>query len=169
MAAPAAQRPIRLMFDAPFDLDTVETGIARKLSPLDALSAARLQRSRSGGGAASPTGLRLLAQGDSWLDHRPTDLADRLRREGGHAGTSLTISGSTLDQVGYGVLPRDHLGATGANQISLAEGLIYAMQPVRPHALLLSAGGNDVKGGALSLLGPALASPAGIDTSAVRR
>lgn len=153
----------------PPDLETVEAGIARKLPLLDALTSVRIQRSRSSGIATSPTALRLLAQGDSWLDHRPTDLADRLRRDSGHAVTSLAISGSTLDQVVYGTLPRDHLGVVGAHQISRAEDLIYALQSVRPHAVLLSAGGNDVKGGALSLLGSALASPSGIDTAAVHR
>ncbi len=74
------------------DIETVEADIAQKLPLLDALSAARIQRSRSGSNATLPTGLRLLAQADSWLDHRPTDLADCLRGDGGHAVTSLAIS-----------------------------------------------------------------------------
>ncbi|TDR35357.1 hypothetical protein DFR29_1368 [Tahibacter aquaticus] len=160
-ASPRTQRSL--------DLEIVEAGIAKKLPVLDALSAARRQRTAAGGAPASPTALRLLAQGDSWLDRGPTDLADSLRRDSGHRVTSLAISGSTLDQVAYGTLPLDHLGVAGADHVSRAEDLIYTMQSVRPGALLLSAGGNDVKGGALGLIGSALSSSKGFDAGAVRR
>lgn len=66
-------------------------------------------------------------------------------------------------------MPRDHLSVVGAHQTSRAEDLVYALQSVRPQAAILPAGGNDVKGGTVSLLGSALASPSGIDTTAVHR
>ncbi len=150
-------------------LEDIELGIAAKLPILDALTDARRIRA---GRRTSPTttkGLRLLAVGDSWFDHGANDLADCLQRDAGHAVSSLAISGSTLEQLAYGFLPRGYLGVSDAHRVSRAEDLVYALEAFRPDALVISAGGNDVKGGALNLLGSALLSPAGFRADDVQR
>jgi lysophospholipase L1-like esterase len=150
-------------------LNDVERGIAQNLPILDALSAARLALAPAQAGPRAATGLRLLAQGDSWLDRGSIDLADCLRRDAGHAVSSLAISGSTLEQVAYGFLPRGHLGVSDEQRVSRAEDLVYALEAFRPDALVISAGGNDVKGGAMNLLGSALLSPGGFRPEDVQR
>lgn len=150
-------------------LDDVERGIAAKPPILDALTAAR--RIRAGGrpGPTTANGLRLLAVGDSWFDYGADDLADCLRRDAGHAVSSLAVSGSTLEQLAYGSLPQGHLGVRDAHRVSRVEDLVFALEAYRPHALLISAGGNDAKGGAVSLLGSALLSPGDLPRDEVRR
>jgi lysophospholipase L1-like esterase len=153
----------------PVSLDNVERGIAEKLPVLDALRAARIALEPAQARPPGATGLRLLTQGDSWLDRGSIDLADCLRRDTGHAVSSLAISGSTLEQVAYGFLPSGHLGVSDAHRVSRAEELVYALEAFRPDALVISAGGNDVKGGAMNLLGSALLSPGRFRADDVQR
>ncbi len=103
--------------------------------------------------AASP-GKRtftLLAQGDSWFDYPPgTDIIDCLHSNHGHAITNIAVAGSTLNDEAYGPVPREMFGLPfGPKQSDdpdrITE-LVHHVQQVKPQALLLSAGGNDVAG-----------------------
>ena len=93
----------------------------------------------------------LLAQGDSWFDYPPgTDLIDCLHSNHGHAITNIAVAGSTLNDEAYGPVPRELFGLPfGPKQSDdpdrITE-LVHQIQQVKPQALLLSAGGNDVAG-----------------------
>jgi hypothetical protein len=93
----------------------------------------------------------LLAQGDSWFDYPPgTDLIDCLHSNHGHAITNIAVAGSTLNDEAYGPVPREMFGLPfGQRQTDdpdrITE-LVHKIQNVKPQALLLSAGGNDVAG-----------------------
>lgn len=93
----------------------------------------------------------LLAQGDSWFDYPPgTDLIDCLHTNHGHAITNIAVAGSTLNDEAYGPVPREMFGLPfGPRQTDdpdrITE-LVHKIQTVKPQALLLSAGGNDVAG-----------------------
>jgi hypothetical protein len=103
---------------------------------------------------AATSGVRtftLLAQGDSWFDYPPgTDIIDCLHSNHGHAITNIAVAGSTLNDEAYGPVPREMFGLPfGPKQSDdpdrITE-LVHQIQQVKPQALLLSAGGNDVAG-----------------------
>jgi hypothetical protein len=92
---------------------------------------------------------KMLAQGDSWFDYAPgTDLIDCLHSHHGHQITNIAAAGSTLNDEAYGPVPRQMFGL-GPPQTSdpdrITE-LVHQIGQVKPQALLLSAGGNDVAG-----------------------
>ena len=151
-------------------LDSIESGIAAKASLLDALACARQAGGLWNTRQSNPGQPRLLAQGDSWFDYGANDLADLLQRNHACAVTSIAVSGSTLDEIVHGALPRGYLGIADAQTVSRAEDLIYALEATRPDAVLLSAGGNDLAGDALlRFVGNSLLSGAGVDPRELRR
>ena len=101
--------------------------------------------------AATKRAFNLLAQGDSWFDYPPgTDLIDCLHSNHGHTITNIAVAGSTLNDEAYGPVPRELFGLpTGPLQSddpSRIVELVHHIQQVKPQALLLSAGGNDIAG-----------------------
>lgn len=101
--------------------------------------------------AASPNKrmFKLLAQGDSWFDYAPgTDLIDCLHSNHGHTITNIAVAGSTLNDEAYGPVPRQMfgLGPPQSNDPDRITELVHQIRQVKPQALLLSAGGNDVAG-----------------------
>jgi hypothetical protein len=101
--------------------------------------------------AASPGKrvFKLLAQGDSWFDYPPgTDLVDCLHSNHAHNITNIAVAGSTLNDEAYGPVPRQvfGLGPPQTNDPDRITELVHHIHNVRPQALLLSAGGNDVAG-----------------------
>jgi hypothetical protein len=91
----------------------------------------------------------LLAQGDSWFDYPPgTDIIDCLHSHHGHTIKNIAVAGSTLNDEAYGPVPREMfgLGPPKSNDPDRITELVHQIQEVRPQALLLSAGGNDVAG-----------------------
>ena len=92
---------------------------------------------------------KLLAQGDSWFDYAPgTDLIDCLHAHHGHTITNLAVGGSTLNDEAYGPVPREFfgLGFPQSDDPDRITELVHHIRQVRPQALLLSAGGNDIAG-----------------------
>jgi len=92
---------------------------------------------------------RLLAQGDSWFDYPPgTDIIDCLHSNHGHVITNIAVAGSTLNDEAYGPVPRQMfgLGPPQSNDPDRITELVHQIGQVKPQALLLSAGGNDVAG-----------------------
>jgi lysophospholipase L1-like esterase len=151
-------------------LGAMEAGLIDKSATLQAL-----RESRARGwlrvGHASPSDLapRVLLQGDSWFDFGAHDLADVLQRDHGYSVTSLAISGSTLQDVVAGTLPRNYHGIAGTERITRLEDTVFAIEAVRPQVLLVSAGGNDMgRDALLGFLGPAMLTPAGRRTDALR-
>jgi hypothetical protein len=101
--------------------------------------------------AAKPTKrtFKMLAQGDSWFDYPPgTDIIDCLHSNHGHEITNIAVAGSTLNDEAYGPVPRlmFGLGPAQSNDPDRITELVYQIRQVKPQALLLSAGGNDVAG-----------------------
>jgi hypothetical protein len=93
----------------------------------------------------------LLAQGDSWFDYPPgTDLIDCLHSNYGHAITNIAVAGSTLNDEAYGPVPRElfglPLGPKQSDDPNRITELVHHIQQLKPQALLVSAGGNDVAG-----------------------
>jgi len=93
----------------------------------------------------------LLAQGDSWFDYPlGTDLIDCLHSNHGHAITNIAVAGSTLNDEAYGPVPREMfglpLGPPQSDDPDRITELVHQIRQVKPQALLLSAGGNDVAG-----------------------
>lgn len=93
----------------------------------------------------------LLAQGDSWFDYPPgTDLIDCLHSSHGHTITNIAVAGSTLNDEAYGPVPRElfglPLGPLQSDDPSRIVELVSHIQKLKPQALLLSAGGNDIAG-----------------------
>lgn len=91
----------------------------------------------------------LLAQGDSWFDYAPgTDLIDCLHSNHGHTITNIAVAGSTLNDEAYGPVPLEMfgLGPPQSNDPDRITELVNQIYNVRPQALLLSAGGNDIAG-----------------------
>jgi hypothetical protein len=91
----------------------------------------------------------MLAQGDSWFDYPTgTDLIDCLHSNHGHTITNIAVAGSTLNDEAYGPVPRQMfgLGPPQSNDPDRITELVHHIQRVKPQALLLSAGGNDVAG-----------------------
>jgi hypothetical protein len=91
----------------------------------------------------------MLAQGDSWFDYPPgTDLIDCLHSNHGHQITNIAVAGSTLNDEAYGPVPRQMfgLGPPQTNDPDRITELVDKIRQVKPQALLLSAGGNDVAG-----------------------
>ena len=100
---------------------------------------------------ATPTKrvFRLLAQGDSWFDYPTgTDIIDCLHSRHGHTITNIAVAGSTLNDEAYGPVPRQMFGfgPPQSNDPDRITELVHQIQQLRPEALLLSAGGNDVAG-----------------------
>jgi hypothetical protein len=92
---------------------------------------------------------RLLAQGDSWFDYPTgTDIIDCLHSRHGHTIKNIAVAGSTLNDEAYGPVPREMfgLGPPQSDDPDRITELVHQIQQVRPEALLLSAGGNDVAG-----------------------
>lgn len=89
---------------------------------------------------------KLVAQGDSWFDY-PTswDLIDWLKSYG-HDIDDFAVAGSTLNDIVYGPVPRNWLGIPQSHDASRRAELINAIQKKKPHAVLLSGGGNDIAG-----------------------
>src|SRR5256714_7743896 len=101
--------------------------------------------------AAAPAQRRfnLLAQGDSWFDYPPgTDIIDCLHSNHGHTITNIAVAGSTLNDEAYGPVPRQMfgLGLPQSDDPDRITELVHHIERVKPQALLLSAGGNDVAG-----------------------
>jgi hypothetical protein len=93
----------------------------------------------------------LLAQGDSWFDYPPgTDLIDCLHSNHGHTITNIAVAGSTLNDEAYGPVPREMFGLPfgplQSDDPSRIAELVHQIHQVKPQALLLSAGGNDIAG-----------------------
>jgi hypothetical protein len=91
----------------------------------------------------------LLAQGDSWFDYPTgTDIIDCLHSRHGHTIKNIAVAGSTLNDEAYGPVPREMfgLGPPQSDDPDRITELVHQIQQVRPQALLLSAGGNDVAG-----------------------
>ena len=150
-------------------LESIKQEIEQKKDFLDQVHAARMevrgynatpieQRGQAADGlrarlTASPAKrtFTMLAQGDSWFDYPPgTDLIDCLHSRYGHEITNIAVAGSTLNDEAYGPVPREMFGLPfGAKQSDdpsrIAE-LVHQIQKIKPQALLLSAGGNDIAG-----------------------
>ncbi len=91
----------------------------------------------------------MLAQGDSWFDYPPgTDIIDCLHSNHGHTITNIAVAGSTLNDEAYGPVPRQMfgMGPLQSGDPNRIMELVHQIQQVKPQALLLSAGGNDVAG-----------------------
>jgi lysophospholipase L1-like esterase len=91
----------------------------------------------------------LLAQGDSWFDYPPgTDIIDCLHSNHGHTITNIAVAGSTLNDEAYGPVPREMFGfgPPQSNDPDRITELVHQIHQVKPQALLISAGGNDVAG-----------------------
>jgi hypothetical protein len=99
--------------------------------------------------AAGTRTFNMLAQGDSWFDYPTgTDLIDCLHSNRGHTITNIAVAGSTLNDETYGPVPREMFGMgppQSGDPSRIAE-LVHQINQVKPQALLLSAGGNDVAG-----------------------
>lgn len=92
---------------------------------------------------------RLLAQGDSWFDYPTgTDIIDCLHSRHGHTIKNIAVAGSTLNDEAYGPVPLEMfgLGPPQSDDPDRITELVHQIRQVRPQALLLSAGGNDVAG-----------------------
>ena len=94
----------------------------------------------------APQNYTLVAQGDSWFDY-PTswDLIDWLQSYG-HDIDDLGVAGSTLNDIVYGPVPKNWLGIPQSHDSSRSAELISSITRKKPHAVLLSGGGNDVAG-----------------------
>lgn len=111
--------------------------IARLAEPHPMLFAAAIQ----------PQQYRLLAQGDSWFDYLPgKDLIDYLRDRHGHSIENIGVGGSTLNDIVYGPVPKNWLGIPQSDDVSRIAELIHLIEKIRPQAILLSGGGNDIAG-----------------------
>jgi hypothetical protein len=96
---------------------------------------------------------KLLAQGDSWFDYPPgKDIIDCLHSNHGHQITNIALAGSTLNDEAYGPVPRElfglpsPIGPKQSDDPDRITELVHQIQQVKPQALLISAGGNDVAG-----------------------
>ncbi len=90
---------------------------------------------------------RLVAQGDSWFDYLPGhDLIDYLEGKYGHEIENIGVAGSTLNDIAYGSVPKDFFGIPCSDELLRISQLIHAVEQVRPQAVLLSGGGNDIAG-----------------------
>ncbi|MDD2720180.1 MAG: SGNH/GDSL hydrolase family protein [Gallionella sp.] len=97
--------------------------------------------------AVQPQQYRLLAQGDSWFDYLPgKDLIEYLRHRHGHIIENIGVGGSTLNDIVYGPVPKNWLGIPQSHDVSRIAELIHLIEKIRPHAILLSGGGNDIAG-----------------------
>ncbi|TPQ29029.1 hypothetical protein [Methylomonas koyamae] len=95
---------------------------------------------------------KILAQGDSWFDYLPgKDLIDCLELDYGYEIDEIAVAGSTLNDIAYGKVPRELWGIPGVGPhhvdapSRIAE-LVIKINSIKPRALLLSAGGNDIAG-----------------------
>jgi lysophospholipase L1-like esterase len=89
----------------------------------------------------------LLAQGDSWFNYWiGKDILYWLHKDFGREIDNIAVAGSTLNDVVYGLVPKDLLDFRQTNAPSRLEELVYRIKKDKPHALLLSVGGNDVAG-----------------------
>src|SRR5439155_9917111 len=66
----------------------------------------------------------------------------------GHTIKNIAVAGSTLNDEAYGPVPREMfgLGPPQSDDPDRITELVHQIQQVRPQALLLSAGANDVAG-----------------------
>lgn len=110
----------------------------------EAAKAALSRRTDVGVLAAAATGSprTILAEGDSWFDYPLYDVIDQLEARG-HTVEAVAHAGDTLESMAYDTRQTD--------------GLVRAFRRLRhrglkPDAILLSGGGNDVAGDALALL-----------------
>jgi hypothetical protein len=95
--------------------------------------------------AAAP--LKLVAQGDSWFDYLPgKDLIDHLVANHGRDIESIAVGGSTLNDIVYGPVPENWLGIPQSDAVDRMTELVSLIDDVKPQALLLSGGGNDIAG-----------------------
>ncbi len=95
----------------------------------------------------APKTYRLVSQGDSWFDYPPSwDLIDWLRSAHGHHVDNIAVAGSTLNDIVYGPVPANWLGIPQSDDIDRLAELIHRIDEIRPQAVLLSGGGNDVAG-----------------------
>ena len=84
----------------------------------------------------------IVAEGDSWFDYPGTDVLDVLRRDYRYRVWSVAHRGDTLESMAY----------NSGQYRRFAERLLEAKEDGKtPKAILLSGGGNDVSGGALSV------------------
>jgi len=118
--------------------------------PLDQRNPAAAARLRTFMAAApGKRAFNMLAQGDSWFDYPTgTDLIDCLHSNHGHTITNIAVAGSTLNDEAYGPVPRQMfgIGPPQSNDPNRIAELVHQINQVKPQALLLSAGGNDVAG-----------------------
>lgn len=90
---------------------------------------------------------RLVAQGDSWFDYPPSwDTIDWLSNAHGHDIDNIAVAGSTLNDIVYGPVPKNWLGIRQSDDVSRRAELVHRIDQKRPHAVLLSGGGNDIAG-----------------------
>jgi hypothetical protein len=104
------------------------------------------ERKRKGIIAPGHRSFTLLAQGDSWFDYFGIDLIHQLNQNFGHKCSNIAVAGSTLNDEAYGPVPKDIFGIPQSDDISRIAELVHRIEDVKPQALLLSGGGNDVAG-----------------------
>lgn len=85
----------------------------------------------------------IVAEGDSWFDYRPgLDILDHLKRDYRMKIVKLARSGDTLENMVYGT----EVGGGFRHLPSQADDTLAELSRLRPGALLLSGGGNDIAG-----------------------
>jgi lysophospholipase L1-like esterase len=95
----------------------------------------------------APKSYKLVAQGDSWFDYLPGwDLIDWLKSAHGHDIDDIGVAGSTLNDIVYGLVPVNWLGVAQSDDVDRLTELIHRIDQIRPDAVLLSGGGNDIAG-----------------------
>ncbi len=125
LARSDAFRPRVVVNPALVDANSAETWLGGGLSEIERLKRQRRYRERIAGGW---TGRRLVSEGDSWFQYPVLldDVIDQLEPD--NAIFCLSGAGDTLDNI--------------ARQDELKDAVVEH----RPHAVLLSAGGNDLLG-----------------------
>jgi lysophospholipase L1-like esterase len=88
----------------------------------------------------------LISQGDSWFDYPGDDLINYLRDRHGHTIKNIAVAGATMNDIAYGLVPKNWLGIRQSHDVLRMAELIFLMEKEKPNAVLLSGGGNDIAG-----------------------
>lgn len=134
---------------------------------LRAQRAATLRRKRTlatlprpkGTKAPAPTAGTLIAEGDSWFDYPLHDVLSELEQAHGYDVESVAHRGDTVEDMAF-----------GAGQLGGLTRCIEKLlrRKIRPRAILLSGGGNDIAGDEFAvLLNHAASSATGLNESVV--
>jgi lysophospholipase L1-like esterase len=90
---------------------------------------------------------KLVAQGDSWFEYPlGWDVVKVLKGRYGHDISNIAVHGSTMNDIVYGLVPKNWLGIPQADAVDRETELINLIQQKQPQAVLLSGGGNDIAG-----------------------